>query len=154
MSFISSFTSKYNSNSYIWLKCTHTSLHEFTLGFNTVAIVFPRFILAHIATSIDKYYDEFFRHFGTHLHFNLMPKDEYLKEFKEKFNLKEFLLEPSVFQHVGLQSSMSMSDVNESRDMFKQEYGPFQSYSFLKEGEEYLKNSKIKFNSNEWNSFT
>ena len=62
------------------------------------------------------------------------PKDLLLRKFKTKFNLKEFILEPSVFQHVGLQSSFnSMNAFAGGKDIYKVQFRPFQSYSFMKE---------------------
>ena len=97
---------------HIWLKCTHISplgygLHQFTLGFNAVANVYPREILKDLATYLNEYFQNVHENFGKQNFFEIIPKDEFLKTFKKKFNLKEFILEPSVFQHVGLQSSKS-----------------------------------------------
>ena len=140
---------------HIWLKCTHISplgygLHQFTLGFNAVANVYPREILKDLAINFNDYFQNLVENFGRQNLFEIIPKDEFLKKFKEKFNLKEFILEPSVFQHVGLQSSRSYNEYTSELSDYKRQYKPFQSYSFLKE--EYEEHSsQIKFNSNEWN---
>jgi len=138
----------------VWLKSTHVSpldygLHEYSLGFNAVANVYPREILQDLATFLGDYFKYVCDNFKKNNIIEMMPKDEYLNEFKKRFNLKEFILEPSVFQHVGLQSSKSYEVFTEDRanykTIYKRQFKPFQSYSFLRE---YA--AEIRFNSNEW----
>jgi hypothetical protein len=139
---------------HLYLKSTHISplgygLHEFSLGFNTVANVYPNKILGKLSSFIKEYYIEFCSKFGTEFHFDLMPKDVYLKFFKTKFNLKEFILEPSVFQHVGLQSSLGASEsALNSNEFYKKQYKPFQSWSYIKEYS--TSTDEISFNTNRW----
>ena len=75
---------------------------------------------------------------------SFLPKDLLLKEFKNEFRLKEYIVEPAVFQHVGLQSSFSQR-LFDKFNIFKVQYRPFQSYSFNKE---YLR--PIVFDPNYW----
>ena len=123
----------------MWLKFTHISplgygLHEFSLGFNTVANVYPNAILNDLSLFMREYALEFVLK-GVSDMYKFEPKDLLLKKFKKKYNLKEFILEPSVFQHVGLQSSFSFANVlnTENNNIYKVQFRPFQSYSFLKE---------------------
>ena len=87
----------------LWLKFTHISplgygLKEFSLGFNAVANLYPRSVVGPLVT----FFDENFAKLNTDEELvKLIPKDEILKVFKKKFQLKEFVYEPSVFQHIG-----------------------------------------------------
>jgi hypothetical protein len=138
---------------HLYLKSTHISplgygLHEFSLGFNAVANVYPREVIKSLATYLEDYFTHSYENFKNLEFFEITPKDLLLKKFKTKYNLKEFILEPSVFQHVGLQSSLSYTEFD-STEIYKQQYKPFQSYSYLKE---YAKERRdeIKFDPNEW----
>jgi hypothetical protein len=117
----------------ILLKSVHTSplglgVIEFSIGFNTVANLYPRAILATLSDYFEKFLIEYIaqRNYG---HF--LAKDLLLKKFKDEINLKEYIVEPAVFQHVGLISSMSWRVQN--KDLYKKQFQPFQSYSFNKE---------------------
>ena len=74
---------------------------------------------------------------------NFEPKDIALKTYKKNFLLDEYIIEPSLFQHIGLHSSLGGSD--KLNDVHLQQYRPFQSYSFNKE---YF--NPISFDSNYW----
>ena len=133
---------------HLYLKCTHISplgygLHEFSLGFNTVANVYPNQIFGNLSEYLNEYVANFVRQSSassatTFDMSKFEPKDLLLKKFKSKYNLKEYILEPSVFQHVGLQSSFSFantfhSDAARDKKLYQLQFRPFQSYSFMKE---------------------
>jgi hypothetical protein len=136
----------------LYIKSTHISplgygLHEFSLGFNAVANVYPREVIKSLSTYLDDYFTYSYENFKNLEFFEITPKDLLLKKFKTKFNLREYILEPSVFQHVGLQSSLSYNEFD-SREIFKQQYKPFQSYSYLKVCA--IERDEIKFDPNKW----
>lgn len=72
------------------------------------------------------------------------PKDLALNSFRSSSGFEEFILEPSVFQHTGLHSSLGTGLVDMS-GIRKVQYRPFQSYSFMKEYSD-----KIEFNLSFW----
>ena len=88
----------------MWLHSTHISplgsgLVEFSIGFNTVAIVYPSSVLSQLSD----YYSSYLERFLARPNYALFkPKDLLLREFaKRHTHLKEFILEPCPFQHVG-----------------------------------------------------
>ncbi len=99
-------------------------------------MVFPRFILNDLSLFMCEYVSKFVKqqqHKQQDMH-KFEPKDLLLRKFKKNFNLKEFILEPSVFQHVGLQSSFnSVNAFANEKNIYKVQFRPFQSYSFMKE---------------------
>lgn len=99
---------------------------SFAIGFNTVANVFPQSKLAALSTHFESAIDGYV---SGGLEFE--PKDISLNRFRSKTRLKELILEPAIFQHVGLQSSLGGS-VN-LNSISRVQYRPFQSYSFEKE---------------------
>ena len=112
------------------LKFTHISplgygLSAFTIGFNSVANLYPRCLLGQLSTYIENYLVtlQSFKAF--------LPKDLLLVRFEKEFGYSEYIVEPALFQHVGLQSSMSqlLSPVRVETVQSR----PFQSYSFIKE---------------------
>ena len=119
----------------LWVKSTHISplgygLHEYSLGFNMVANVYPRANLALLFAYFNKYIHSFAR--GDFTFF--LPKDFLLEEVRKDHGLSEYILEPSLFQHVGLHTSINYFKwENEIELMYKNQYKPFQSYSFIKE---------------------
>ena len=131
-----------------WLNFTHISplgygISEYSIGFNTVANVYPRSILGALSLYIERYVKRYLHDAKTDIT-SFLPKDLLLKEFKNEFRLKEYIVEPAVFQHVGLQSSFSQR-LFDKFNIFKVQYRPFQSYSFNKE---YLR--PIVFDPNYW----
>ena len=74
------------------------------------------------------------------------PKDILMKKFKKKYGFKEYIIEPALFQHLGLQSSMSLRRID-FQNIYNVQFRPFQSYTFKKEYEK-----EINFNSNYFNS--
>ena len=121
----------------LWLDFTHISplgygLSEYSIGFNTVANVYPRSVLGALSVYIEAYLEKCVSDPTFDMNTRFMPKDLLLGEFKREFKLREYIVEPSVFQHVGIQSSFNQQDVAMS-DIYKAQYRPFQSYSFNKE---------------------
>lgn len=115
-------------------------VHGFSIGFNTVANVFPRSKLAIIYTYLEATIDAYLA--GRVSVFE--PKDLALNGFRVRTRLKEFIAEPAVFQHVGLQSSLG--GTISWHGISNVQYRPFQSYSFEKE---YSK-SPISFDPKYW----
>ena len=113
-------------------------------------MVFPRFISNDLSLFMCEYVFKFVQQ-QQDLH-KFEPKDLLLGKFKTKFNLKEFILEPSVFQHVGFQSSFnSMNAFAGEKDIYKVQFRPFQSYSFMKENTEALAFDSIYWQGNQLN---
>ena len=115
-------------------------------------MVFPRFILNDLSLFMCEYVFKFVQQQQQRQQQDLQkfePKDLLLRKFKKKFNLKEFILEPSVFQHVGLQSSFnSMNAFAGGKDIYKVQFRPFQSYSFMKENTKTLTFDSIYWQGN------
>lgn len=102
-------------------------VHSFSIGFNTVANIYP-FDKLHLISSYLKSNLENFLS-GRELIFR--PKDLALSSFRSQTGFYEYIVEPAIFQHVGLQSTLGgpvklegISDL---------QYRPFQSYSYEKE---------------------
>lgn len=117
-------------------------IHTFSIGFNTVANVYPSNKLRLIASFLESSFDDY--RSGREDVFK--PKDIALNTFRSRTGLHEYIFEPAVFQHVGLQSSMGRPVSWEG--IARVQYRPFQSYSFEKE---YSK-QPILFNSTYWTS--
>ena len=111
----------------------------FTLGFNAVANLYPMSVLDKLATFFYSNLQNFQQSFE--------PKDIVVKRFKNLYNYDEYILEPAMFQHLGLQSSMSYSkiDLNNIRNV-QYSQRVFQSYSFMKE----YNRETIEFDPNYW----
>ena len=117
----------------LWLKFTHISplgygIMEYTIGFNAVANVYPHDILGLLSDYLRNYLKKF-----TNANFSsFVPKDIYLKEFKQAYRLNEFIVEPCLFQHVGVQSSLN-DDFLDTFKLSNRQFTPFHSFSFNKE---------------------
>ncbi|CAF0776666.1 unnamed protein product [Brachionus calyciflorus] len=100
---------------------------EYSIGFNAIANLYPKDKLIMIADFLEKNIMDFVN--GKTDSFE--PKDLALDLIGKVLDYKEFTLEPSVFQHTGLQSSLG-GPTNYEGVRFNQ-LRPFQSYSFIKE---------------------
>lgn len=96
-------------------------VHEYTTGFGTVSVLVPMSKSTAIADYLKKRVNGFFEN---REHFQ--AKDLLLDEFRRTNRLREFIIEPSLVQHMGIYSSVYMRDVTSEgyRRMFK-------SFSFL-----------------------
>lgn len=117
-------------------------VRSFSLGFNTVANVYPRDKLRLIASYLESGFDDF--QSGRAPIFK--PKDLSLNSFRSHTGYREYIVEPSIFQHVGLQSSLGGPVTWQGIESVQ--YRPFQSYSFEKE---YSK-IPIRFDPTYWTS--
>lgn len=115
-------------------------LKSFAIGFNTVANVYPRSKLTIISSYIEANIESYLS--GRQEKFQ--PKDLSLNGFRSSSGLKEFIFEPAIFQHVGLQSSLG--GYAKWEGIFKLQYRPFQSYSFEKE----YSSANIQFDPQFW----
>jgi hypothetical protein len=100
---------------------------KYSQGFNAVANLYPRSKLNQIAKHVEYTVRSYVKGHVT----NFEPKDISLKTYKKNFYLDEYIIEPSLFQHIGLHSSLGGSA--KLNDVHLQQYRPFQSYSFNKE---------------------
>jgi hypothetical protein len=133
-----------------WLNSTSVSplgygLKRFSQGFNTVSMLYPRsqllFISEHMSKAFQAYYSSRINKASST---KLMPKDLTLNEYRKANSLVELIIEPPLFQHIGIHSSLgSRSDL---KGVALIQYRPFQSYSFIKENSPY----KIEFSSDFW----
>ena len=114
-------------------------VHKFSQGFNTVAVLYPREQLL----MISEYVENCVKKFLTKNVTSFVPKDIAIYKYRLENKLDEFILEASIFQHIGLHSSLSLRNGLENVKDFQ--YRPFQSYSFIKEYDEI-----IKFDPNFW----
>jgi hypothetical protein len=112
---------------------------KYSQGFNAVANLYPRSKLNQIAKHVEYTVRSYVQGHVT----NFEPKDIALKTYKKTFYLDEYIIEPSLFQHIGLHSSLGGS--GKLNDVHLQQYRPFQSYSFNKE---YF--NLINFDPNYW----
>lgn len=55
-----------------------------------------------------------------------------LSRYKGEQQLNEYIVEPSLFQHVGVHSSVRKDLSRRPTDVKDNQYRPFQSYSFMK----------------------
>ena len=65
-----------------------------------------------------------------------LAKDEAINKYRRENRLNEFILEPSLFQHVGIHSSLRQdifNSDNNKRNVLDYQFGPFHSFSFMKE---------------------
>ena len=111
----------------IYLNCTSAfsfsnGIHEFSQGFNTVAIIYPHLQLKLLSDYIEQHIKDFI--IGK-VH-PLYPKDLLMNEYRKDMHVKEYVTEPSIFQHIGVYSSLGSRDSN----LINFQYGPFESYSF------------------------
>lgn len=138
---INSFLIKFwlNSNS---ISPLGYGVKNYSQGFNTVANVYPRSKLNIIYKFIEMQIKDFIN--GDVDLF--VPKDIALEKLRRQNGYDQYIVEPSIFQHVGIQSSLSHIE-NTLKDVYKLQYRPFQSYSFFKE---YFK--PIKFDPIFWSN--
>lgn len=103
---------------------------EYSIGFNAIANLYPKCKLNELADFIETN----IMNFMTGKSDGFEPKDIALELFRKKYGYKQFTVEPSIFQHTGLQSSLGepISYKNIKNDQNR----PFQSYSFIKEYKE------------------
>lgn len=94
----------------------------FWTGFGTVSVLYPRrsleplsLFLRQIVTSYVNKSSDFFE-----------PKDLLIDSFREKNNLKEMIINPSLVQHTGMHSSLMFKEI--SSNGFKRMY---KSFSFI-----------------------
>ena len=99
-----------------------TGVHEFSQGFNTVAIVYPYLQL----NLLSNYLEQHVRDFITGKSSPLYPKDLLINRYVKENHLKEYIAEPSFFQHIGVYSSLG----TRGTDLMTFQFGPFESYSF------------------------
>jgi hypothetical protein len=71
--------------------------------------------------------EEHIKDFITGKTFPFYPKDLLINRYRRENKLKEFIAEPSIFQHIGVFSSLGYRHLP---DIKKFQYGPFESYSF------------------------
>jgi hypothetical protein len=98
-------------------------LFEYVSGFGTVSILYSN------DDKLSKWINYLENAIGSYLNNTStfrMPKDLLLGIFREANNYKELKLEPSIVQHIGMQSSLDYRDLGEVR--YRQ---MFKSYSFL-----------------------
>lgn len=119
---------------------------RFTQGFNTVANVYQRKYLKIIYEYLSYTVDEHLRN----QKITFSAKDIALGNLIRKLGLQEFIIEPCLFQHIGLHSSLDSyndeyikNEISKVHNVLRYQYGPFQSYSFIKEFGE----NTIEFNS-------
>jgi hypothetical protein len=120
----------------IYLNCKNpmpigVGIREFSQGYNTVANVYPRLYLNMIGLHLEQFIKSVY--VDNQPNYGLFkPQDELLKKFKEENQLREFIMQPSLFQHIGIFSSLSVRDVWNMNSLQKLS---FESYSF----ESYMK---------------
>lgn len=129
----------------IYLNCTSafsfgSGLNEFSQGYNTVAIVYPNKQLSLLSSNFEQHIDDLIKGKIPLLY----PKDLLMNEYIKANHAKEYVIEPSLFQHIGVYSSLG----NRGSDLKEFQYGPFESYSF----EANLQ--PIIFKSDFWNSWS
>jgi hypothetical protein len=100
----------------------HNGIREYSTGFGGVSVLFNGLLSIEYALYLEKTVNDY----QTGKRSDFMPKDLLFQEFKELNNLTEFIVEPAVFQHTGLYSSLYDRDtsINGFKQMFK-------SYSFI-----------------------
>jgi hypothetical protein len=97
---------------------------EYWVGFSMVSVLFPN-KNENLLKFVSYVEEECFKFINlTSNHFS--PKDILLEDFRKKNNFKEFILEPSLVQHLGMYSSLYQRDI--SLYGYKLMY---KSYSFL-----------------------
>jgi hypothetical protein len=115
-----------------WLNSTSicplgTGVIKYSQGFNTVANVYPfeklNILIQTLEMSVSNY---------VKLGKPFIPKDMTISKLGYNLYLEEFILEPSVFQHVGFHSSLSKIDQINMENLLNNQYRPFKSYTFEK----------------------
>ena len=111
-------------------------LKKFSQGFNTVAVVYPKEQLNFIAEYLE---DKINSHLTQGKLF--LPKDLAISQYRRDNHLREYILEPSIVQHVGVHSSLrnDIFNRNSNRNIIDYQYRPFHSYSFMKEYSDLIK---------------
>ena len=117
-------------------------LKQYSQGFNTVALIFPRQQFTPFANYLEKSIQNYISEDSIVNKF--VPKDLSMNIYRNKMNLKEYIIEPAIFQHVGVHSSLRNLRY-EPTNIKNNQYRPFQSYSFMKHY-----NFLIKFDPNFW----
>lgn len=116
-------------------------IKQYSQGFNTVAMLYPRqqfnLFANHLEQSIKNYIT------GEQVK-KFIPKDLSMNSYRTEMNLKEYIIEPAIFQHVGVHSSLRNLNFAPT-NIRNNQYRPFQSYSFMKNY-----NFLIKFDPNYW----
>lgn len=112
-----------------WLNTTsihpvRSGLRTYNSGFGCVAVLYPRQILENNKL-VDYFKSTLENYISGRVNF-FEPKDLLLDRFKKANNLTEYTIEPSVFQHIGMHSSLYARDA--SRNGFKT---MFKSNSFI-----------------------
>jgi hypothetical protein len=124
--FVNTFSIKF------WLNSTSiyplgTGVIKYSQGFNTVANVYPfeklNILIQTLEMSVSNY---------VKLGKPFIPKDMIISKLGYNLYLEEFILEPSVFQHVGFHSSLSKIDQINMENLLNNQYRPFKSYTFQK----------------------
>jgi hypothetical protein len=111
-------------------------IYEYKTGFSTVSILYQND--KRLAEWIDFVENTIGSYLNNTSEFR-MPKDLLLEKFLLDNKYKEFILEPSLVQHIGMQSSLEYRDLNEAkfRRMFKS-YSFMDDYKLLKFDQNYL----------------
>jgi hypothetical protein len=79
------------------------SVLEYTTGFGCVSVLYPNdHRLKHLASYLDRTAENYLSGNSTFW----LPKDLLVERFREVNNYKEFILEPSIVQHIGMSSSL------------------------------------------------
>ncbi len=116
-------------------------IKQYSQGFNTVAMLYPREQLKLFSNYLEKSVKNYiFSGDGK----KFIPKDLSMNTYRYQMNLKEYIVEPAIVQHVGIHSSLRNLNFP-PENILNNQYRPFQSYSFMKNY-----NFLIKFDSNYW----
>lgn len=113
-----------------------TGVKKYSQGRNTVAVLFNPANVNELAQFMLNIVDDLLHKRSDYIR----PKDILMNDFKRKNNLIEFIVEPSVFQHIGMHSSLSVRDF-QSMEIVQ---GIFKSYSFEDD------NREIRFDKDYW----
>jgi hypothetical protein len=101
-----------------------TGVREFLQGFNLVASVYPNDQLNLMSIYLETFFKNYLKN---NMPGNLfIPKDELLKSYIKENHLREFVVQPSFFQHIGVFSSLSVR----GPDLKSLQNFNFESYSF------------------------
>jgi hypothetical protein len=82
-------------------------IHEYATGFGTVALLVPHENLLNIS----KYIETRVNGYLSYRTGDFQPKDIMIDEYRNKTACRELILEPSLFQHVGMHSSLYLRDL-------------------------------------------
>jgi hypothetical protein len=102
----------------IYARPAQLGVQSFDSGFGTVAVVFPHSKVKGLYEYIDRVVDNYVNDRSSFF----IPKDLLIEEYKNANGFYELKYEPSLFQHIGLYSSLYLYD-NTFKKIFK-------SYSF------------------------